>query len=74
MLVFHGQKNKAATSSLCSSDHGRPAFFGLPWSEEQRDEVAALFKDGKSIDELSEYFERSAGAIQSELAHQGLIE
>jgi len=55
-------------------NNGRPKNAGLPWLVEQKNEVALLFKEGKSIDELSRYFERTKGAITSELTHQGLIE
>lgn len=55
-------------------DAGRPRNAGLPWSDEQKTEVSSLFGQGKTIEELSEYFERTHGAIKSELTHQGLIE
>lgn len=55
-------------------ENGRPKNAGLPWPEEQRKEVAILFNQGKSINELSTYFDRTEGAIKSELTHQGLIE
>ena len=55
-------------------DNGRPKNSGLPWSKEQRNEIASLFKQGKSIEELANCFERTQGAITSELRHQGLIE
>lgn len=55
-------------------DNGKPKNAGLPWNLEQRQDVAALFNDGKTIKELASYFERTQGAIKSELTHQGLIE
>ncbi len=55
-------------------DAGRPKNAGLPWSMEQKDQVSSLFSQGKNMKELSEYFERTEGAITSELTHQGLIE
>ena len=55
-------------------NNGKPKNVGLPWPEKQRNEVALLFNEGKSIDELANYFERTKGAITSELTHQGLIE
>lgn len=55
-------------------DNGRPKNAGLPWNEEQRNEVALLFSQGKTIDELADYLERTNGAIKSELTHQGLID
>lgn len=42
--------------------------------DELRMEVASKFRSGTSIPELSEYFERTNGAIVSELTKQGLIE
>ncbi len=55
-------------------DSGRPKNAGLSWTDELRTEVASKFHSGASIDELSEYFERTKGAIVSELMKQGLIE
>lgn len=55
-------------------DSGRPKNAGLSWSEDQRNEVSTLFNQGKTIEDLSEYFERTKGSITSELTHQGLIE
>ena len=53
---------------------GGPRNAGLPWTEELKEEISDMFKAGTSIDELAEYFERTSGAIRSELMHQGLIE
>ena len=53
---------------------GRPRNAGLPWTEELKEEVAIMFKNGTSIDELAEYFGRTSGAILSQLMHQGLID
>ena len=53
---------------------GRPKNAGLPWTEELREKVARIFKNGTPIDELAEYFERTSGAILSQLMHQGLID
>jgi len=52
---------------------GKPKNAGLFWTEELKQEAAQLFKQGKSISELSKYFERTEGSICSELRHQGLI-
>jgi len=45
---------------------------GLPWSAEHREEIGILFNQGKTIKELSAHFERTTGAIRSELKYQGL--
>jgi len=50
-----------------------PKNAGLAWTEGLKNELSLLFEDGKTIKELSEYFERTKGAIKSELTHQGLI-
>jgi len=54
--------------------NGLPKNAGLPWTVEQRDEMAFQFKSKKSIDDLAEIHERTKGAITSELKKQGLIE
>lgn len=55
-------------------ENGKPRNAGLPWTEELRAEAAAKFKDGRSVNELAESFERTSGAITLELVRQGLIE
>ena len=55
-------------------ENGRPRNAGLPWTTELREEAAAKFKKGSSVDELAESFERTSGAITSELVRQGLID
>lgn len=55
-------------------ENGRPRNAGLPWTEELRAEAAAKFKKGSSVAELAECFERTSGAITSELIKQGLME
>ncbi len=54
-------------------ESGKPRNAGLAWTEELKQEVATLFGQGKSINELSQHFERTEGAIASELEHQGII-
>ena len=54
--------------------NGRPRNAGLPWTEELREKVAIMFINGTTIDELAECFERTNGAILSQLMHQGLID
>jgi hypothetical protein len=55
-------------------DSGKPRNAGLPWTDDLREEVADKFQSGVSISELSRYFERTKGAIVSELTKQGLID
>lgn len=53
---------------------GRPRNAGLPWTEELKEELAERFENGASPGELARHFERTRGAILSELEKQGLIE
>ncbi|MCH8543722.1 MAG: hypothetical protein LAT61_09140 [Alcanivorax sp.] len=53
---------------------GRPKNAGLAWTDELKEQVASEFKSGVLIDELATHFERTRGAIASELVKQGLIE
>ena len=53
---------------------GKPKNAGIAWTEELKKEICQLFEGGKLITELAEYFERTEGAIRSELVHQGKIE
>ena len=53
---------------------GRPRNAGLPWTDESRKEVATKFRNGTSVDALSQHFERTKYAIEAELVRQGLIE
>lgn len=55
-------------------ENGKPRNAGLPWTTELKAEVAAKFKKGSSVDELAEIFERTNGAITSELVRQGLMD
>ena len=55
-------------------EDGKPKNAGLPWTKELKAEVATRFCSGSSYDELAQYFERTKGAIISELTKQGLIE
>lgn len=54
-------------------ENGKPRNAGLAWTEELKTEVSKLFVQGKSIDELAQHFERTKGAITSELERQGII-
>jgi hypothetical protein len=55
-------------------ENGKPRNAGLPWTAELRAEAAAKFEQGRSVDELAKSFERTPGAITSELVKQGLID
>lgn len=52
---------------------GRPKNAGLAWTEDLKKEVAQLFSSGKSIPQLARHFERTDGAILSELVRQEVI-
>jgi len=54
--------------------NGRPKNTGLPWTDELKQELATMFKQGGQIDDLAPHFERSRGAILSELVNQVLID
>ena len=54
--------------------NGKPRNAGLPWTDELRREVASKFQSHMSVPDLAEYFERTEGAISSELTRQGLID
>jgi len=56
-----------------NTDIGKPKNAGLPWTKELKVEVASRFRSGSSYSELAVYFERTRGAIVSELTKQGLI-
>ncbi|WP_207234082.1 hypothetical protein [Shewanella maritima] len=55
-------------------ENGLPKNAGLPWTEEQKNDVATQFKNGKLISVLASEFGRTSGSINSELKRQGLIE
>ena len=55
-------------------ENGRPKNAGLPWTDEHRADVAAKFQKGKSVDKLASEFERTIGALTSELVRQGLVD
>jgi hypothetical protein len=54
-------------------DQGRPRNSGLPWSDDDRVQVAAGFRDGSTIQELATRFERSRSAIVAEVLRQDLV-
>ena len=45
----------------------------LPWTDEADAYLVRLYKEGKSVKELSEIFERAEGAIRSRLMKLGEI-
>ncbi|EKF73258.1 hypothetical protein A11A3_14602 [Alcanivorax hongdengensis A-11-3] len=53
---------------------GLPANAGFPWEEEQRQAVGEAYRSGADLADLAKQFERTHGAIRSELKKQGLIE
>lgn len=53
---------------------GRPRNAGLPWTDDLRDEVSEKFQGGMAVHDLARHFERTEGAILSELARQGLVD
>jgi hypothetical protein len=53
---------------------GRPLNAGLPWTESLKEELARKFNAGERLDLLAKDFNRTKGAIISELAKQGLME
>jgi len=55
-------------------ENGKPRNAGLQWTTELRTEAAEKFKQGSSVHELADSFERTPGAITSELVKQGLID
>jgi len=54
-------------------DDGKPKNAGLPWTKELKAEVASRYLSGTSIHKLARYFERTTGAIVSELTKQGVM-
>jgi hypothetical protein len=54
-------------------ESGRPRNSGLPWTDDNREQVASEFRKGKTIAELATTLERSQGAIHAELVKQGLV-
>ncbi len=55
-------------------ERGLPRNAGLPWLEEQRNELAEQFNLGTQIQTLANVYERTSGAITAELKKQGLID
>ena len=55
-------------------DSEKPKNAGLPWTDELKAELASKYRSGVSIDEICKQYERTKGAIVSELTKQGLVE
>jgi hypothetical protein len=78
-VLNHVKIPKKQTRLLTEEKHaqniaeGKPRNAGLAWTEELKQEVAELFKQGKTTYELAQHFERTEAAIISELTHQGII-
>jgi hypothetical protein len=53
---------------------GRPKNAGLPWTDDLRARLAEMFQGGTELGELAIHFERTNGAILSELTRQGLVD
>ncbi|MEC4725999.1 hypothetical protein HWQ46_10615 [Shewanella sp. D64] len=54
--------------------NGFPENAGLPWTKEQRDELASQFEADERVPNLAKTHGRTKNAITSELKKQGLIE
>ncbi len=52
----------------------KPANAGKAWSTEEDDILCRMFDEGRSVDELCQYFERSRGGIAARLVRLGKIE
>lgn len=73
-ILHKGSSEKIEDKQKLNIVFGKPKNAGLPWTDESRKAIATMFNQGKTIEELAHYFQRSRGAIRSELKHQGLIE
>ena len=51
---------------------GRPKNYGIYWNENDLDELIKSFKNGSTIEELSNRFDRTEGGIETALADAGL--
>jgi len=52
---------------------GRMINHGLPFSEEERDDLAKKFAEGHSIETLSDFYQRTVNAVEIRLEQLGLI-
>ncbi|TKB45950.1 hypothetical protein [Thalassotalea mangrovi] len=54
-------------------DKGLPINCGMPWTPELRQQLAEQFRQGLSVKDLANKFQRTNGSINAELKRQGLI-
>ncbi|MGI9294883.1 MAG: hypothetical protein ACR2PS_12935 [Pseudomonadales bacterium] len=66
-------KKSLADRQADNLSNGLPKNAGLPWSDDLKSELANDFKSGESPSDLANKYERTKGAIVSELKKQGLI-
>ena len=55
-------------------ESGLPKNAGLPWSDEERQQVKSMFNKGELIPTIALQLERSSGSINAEMKKQGLID
>jgi len=55
-------------------ESGLPKNAGLPWSDEERQQVKSMFNEGELIPTIALQLERTSGSINAELKKQGLID
>jgi len=70
---FSKKKKTKAQRQLENQAKGLPKNHGLKWSKEEKEMLKKMFLENKSIKELSDFFQRTKGAIIAELVKQGLI-
>ena len=68
------QKKSPSERQQDNVEAGRPRNAGMPWTESLKSELVMRFQAGASLAELAQYFERTHGAITSELEKQGYLE
>ncbi len=67
------EKKSIEEKQLENIANGRPRNAGLPWDDQQRQSLSNKFKEGSSVIQLANDFERTRGAIISELERQRII-
>lgn len=73
--VNHPQSQNKKTSKQPDDNlkNSKPRNAGRPWTAEMKLQLKSSYKKEITIEQLAEIFERTEGAIRSELEHQGLI-